>query len=204
MIALVALSIIKVIGVVLWSYRDYFPPNFSSDFLLGREFYFWGSYHWAFYVHIVSGPLSLALGMFLISATMRARFPALHRYVGRVQVLNVLFLVLPSGLWMSYRAMTGWLASLSFAMLSVVASACVIQGWRYAVKRKFATHQRWMERCFVLLCSAVTLRVFGGLAVWFEIESDWYYTLSSWLCWVLPLAGYEIYVRTIRPARGVR
>jgi hypothetical protein len=48
-------------GVVL-NYRDYFPPNFDSDFLRGREKYFSGSYQWAFYTHTAAGPVALVLG----------------------------------------------------------------------------------------------------------------------------------------------
>src|SRR5438105_376507 len=90
---LAGLLIIKVtVGVVL-KYRDYLPPNFDSDFLQGRQLYFWGSYHWAFYAHIVSGPVALILGLVLISERFRCKFPKWHRYLGRVQALGVLFLV---------------------------------------------------------------------------------------------------------------
>ncbi|MDB5336674.1 MAG: hypothetical protein JWN70_2293 [Planctomycetaceae bacterium] len=34
---------LKVTLPVIVGYRDYFPPNFDSDFLNGREAYFFGS-----------------------------------------------------------------------------------------------------------------------------------------------------------------
>jgi hypothetical protein len=37
-----ALLIVKVTLSVILGYRDYLPPNFDADFLLGRESYFWG------------------------------------------------------------------------------------------------------------------------------------------------------------------
>src|SRR5579863_5036040 len=84
---LAGLLILRVtLGVVL-NYRNYFPPNFESDFLQGREAYFSGSYHWAFYAHIVAGPISLVLGMVLLSERFRLRFPKWHRMLGRIQVL---------------------------------------------------------------------------------------------------------------------
>ncbi len=112
---LAGVLILKVtLGVVL-NYRHYFPANFESDFLQGREAYFSGSYQWAFYSHIVAGPISLILGMILLSERFRLRFPRWHRILGRIQVLDVLFVVAPSGLWMAYRAEAGPVAGLGFA-----------------------------------------------------------------------------------------
>ena len=57
----------------LQPYPDYLPPDFSSDFLLGRQRYFHGAYQWAFYPHIAAGPVTLILGTLLVSATFRRR-----------------------------------------------------------------------------------------------------------------------------------
>src|ERR1041385_8133716 len=86
--AAAVLLILKVTLTVLIGYRDYLPPNFNADFLLGRESYFYGAYSWAFYIHLLSGPLSLILGTILISETFRRRFPNWHRRLGRLQVGN--------------------------------------------------------------------------------------------------------------------
>ena len=99
--ALAAILIVKVTLSVLVEYRDYFPPNFESDFLRGRETYFWGHYHLAFFTHIVSGPAALILGAILISERFRRSFPFWHRRLGRIQVALVSLLVTPSGLWMA-------------------------------------------------------------------------------------------------------
>ena len=72
--ALVLLAL-KVVLVTSISYRDYMPPNFDSDFLAGRQSYFWQGYHWAFYPHIVAGPVTLLLGLVLLSESFRRRWP---------------------------------------------------------------------------------------------------------------------------------
>jgi hypothetical protein len=53
------LLVFKATVAVLVAFPDYFPANFRSDLLLGRHGYFIGSYHWAFYAHVVAGPLTL-------------------------------------------------------------------------------------------------------------------------------------------------
>ena len=104
---LAGVLILKVTASVVSNYHNYFPPNFASDFLRGRERHFLGVYQWAFYTHIMSGPVSLILGLILIGERSRARFPKWHRYLGRLQVACVLLLVTPSGLWMAYHAAAG-------------------------------------------------------------------------------------------------
>ncbi len=98
---LILLLILKVVSSVVLGYVDYFPPNFQASFLLGREAYFYGSYQFAFYPHLIAGPLSIVLGMLLLNNQLRRRFPGWHRLGGRIQVVNVLGVVVPSGLWMA-------------------------------------------------------------------------------------------------------
>lgn len=189
---LAGVLILKVVGGVVLKYSDYFPPNFESDFLRGREPYFSGSYHWAFYTHIAAGPLSIILGMILISERFRLRFPKWHRALGRIQVLDVLFLVSPSGLWMAYHAEAGPVAGLGFAVLAVITGTSVALGWRAAVQLRFADHRRWMSRCFLLLCSTVVLRLIAGLASVTGVLGLWVDPLVAWVSWLLPLAVFEL------------
>ena len=195
LVLLAVVVIVKVTVAVVIGYREYIPPDFNSDFLRGRESYFFHDYQWAFYTHIASGPVSLVLGLILIADQFRTRFPKWHRYLGRIQVIFVLFLVAPSGLWMAWYAAPGPVAGVSFAVLSVLTGAFVVLGWRAAVRRKLAVHRIWMSRCFVLLCSAVVLRIFGGLGSVAGVQSDWYDPLASWASWVLPLVALELFSR---------
>ena len=193
MLKLLAIAMVgKIIVAVVLSYRDYMPPNFDSSFLQGREYYFYRGYHWAFYVHITSGPLSLLLGMILVSDRFRRRFGHLHRVFGRIQVICVLLLVAPSGLWMARHAESGVIAGTGFATLAVATGVFIALGWRAAVKRRFAEHRRWMWRCFLLLCSAVVLRIIGGTATVLGLESEWLYPIAAWMSWLLPLTTYDI------------
>ena len=71
---LAGVLILKVTTSVVSNYHNYFPPNFASDFLRGRERHFLGVYQWAFYAHILSGPVSLILGLILIGERSRSPF----------------------------------------------------------------------------------------------------------------------------------
>ncbi|MFM8292442.1 MAG: DUF2306 domain-containing protein [Planctomycetia bacterium] len=195
---LAGLLVCVVLTGILRNYPRYLPPDFASDFLLGRGAYFFGGYRWAFYAHVAAGPVTLLLGLALMSVALRRRLPAWHRALGRVQVAIVLLLLVPSGLWMSAYADTGVVAGLGFATLAVATAGCVICGWRAAVRRRFAIHEAWMTRVFVLLCSAVVLRLVAGLAFLARLDADWLYPASAWGSWLLPLAACEAWRLTRR------
>ena len=201
---LAGLLVLRVTVAVVLGYHDYFPPNFESNFLQGRADYFWGGYQWAFYPHIVSGPVSLILGTILIGDRFRKRFPQWHRYLGRIQVACVLLVVTPSGLGMAWHAETGAIAGAGFGLLAIVTGVCVTCGWRAAVQRRFAEHRRWMWRTYVLLCSAVVVRMIGGLATVTDFDAPWLYPLAAWASWLVPLLAFELnrlgnpFIRAIR------
>jgi hypothetical protein len=188
---LAVLLIFKVTWSVVIGYRHYFPPNFESEFLQGRQLYFWGAYGWAFYVHLVAGPASLVLGTILVSDRFRRIAPAWHRRFGRVQAACILLLLAPSGLWMAWYAATGTVAALGLGSLAIATAACMVLGWRAAVERRFPDHRRWMWRTYMLLISAVVIRMIGGLATVTGLDALWLYPLSTWVSWLVPLVVFE-------------
>jgi uncharacterized membrane protein len=134
--------ILRVLVAILANYPDYFPPNFHSLFLQGREATFCGAYRAAFYVHILSAPLVLCNGLILLSR----RRGSWHRRLGCVQVVVLLVFVLPSSVVMSWHAYGGWPAGLSFFLLSIATASCAIVGVVQACRRQLEQHRRWMVR----------------------------------------------------------
>ena len=188
---LAVLMICKVTLSVVIEYRHYLPPNFESDFLQGRETYFWGAYGWAFYTHLVAGPASLVLGTILVSRRFRGSAPVWHRRLGRLQGICVLLLLVPRGLWMAWYAATGAVAALGLGSLAIATAACVLLGWKAAVELRFADHERWMWRTYMLLLSAVVIRMIGGLATVAGLDALWLYPFSTWASWLVPLVVFE-------------
>lgn len=190
--------VLRVLAVILSNYPDYFPPDFNSLFLHGREATFVGVYRPAFYVHIVSGPVVLVNGLVLLSGYIQRRHGSLHRWLGRFQVGVLLVFVLPSSVVMARHAFGGWPAGLSFVMLSSVTACCAVAGVVHARRRRYNRHRRWMLRTYVLICSAVTLRLISGAAGLVGVPSpEWAYVIAAWTSWLLPLAAYEIAERSL-------
>jgi uncharacterized membrane protein len=135
-------------------------------------------------------------GLILMSESVRRRRGGLHRVLGRVQVAVLLLLVLPSSVVMSRHAFGGWPAGLSFVLLSVATAICAVVGIVYARCRRYDRHRRWMLRCYVLICSAVALRLISGTAGLIGVPSpEWAYVVAAWSSWLIPLAALEIVLR---------
>lgn len=190
---LAGLLILKVTLSVVLEYGAYFPPQFTNGFLQGRQHYFFGPYQWAFYAHLLSGPVTLIFGLVLLSEKFRRFAPRGHRTLGKAQIALIVCILCPSGLWMAYYAETGAVAAIGFSTLAVATATCAILGWRAAVSQQFAEHRIWMNRCFLLLCSAIVLRLIGGAATVLAFSSSWSYPLAAWASWLVPLVAWESY-----------
>lgn len=185
------LLVLKVTLSIVLQYGDYFPPDFESGFLQGRESYFSGIYRWAFYPHIFAGPLTLVLGTLLVSDRFRRRWPGWHRRLGRIQAPMILGVVAPTGLWMATRAEAGPAAGISFVLLAVWTGTTVVLGWRAAVRRQFVVHRRWMWRCYLALCSTVVLRLTIGASTVTGVEVPGLGVIAAWGGWLAPLVWFE-------------
>ena len=201
---LAVVLILRVLATILANYPDYFPPNFDSLFLQGREATFVGIYRPAFYVHIFSGPVVLFNGLILLSEYVRRWHAGMHRFLSRVQVVVLLLFVLPRSVVMSRHAFGGWPAGLSFLLLSAATASCAITGVVQAWRRRYDRHRRWMLRSYILICSAVVLRLISGAAGLVGVPSpEAAYIIAAWSSWLFPLAAYELVERlpAHRPSR---
>jgi uncharacterized membrane protein len=185
--------ILRVLVAILSNYPDYFPPDFDSLFLQGREATFRGIYPIAFYIHIFAAPVVLVNGLILMSERFRRRSWRWHRILGRLQVILILLLVAPSSLIMALHAFGGWPAGFSFICLSLCTGWCAVLGTYFARQRKIAAHRLWMNRCFLLLCSAIFLRLTSGAISLLEVsDPEQAYIFASWSSWLIPLGVYEL------------
>ena len=143
---LAVVLVLRVLAAILANYPDYFPPDFDSLFLQGREPTFGGVYRAAFYVHILSGPVVLVNGLVLLSETVRRRRGGLHRVLGPGPGGRAAGARAPERVVMSRHAFGGWPAGLSFLVLSAATAGCAVAGVVHARRRRYDRHRRWMLR----------------------------------------------------------
>ena len=192
--------ICKVGVSIVSNYVDYFPANFDSEFLVNRRDFFCGAYRIAFYTHVIASPVALFQGLILLNQQWRQSYRSLHRVLGLVQIGLVLILIVPSSLIMSLHTIAGPISGIGFATSALSMGGCIFLGWRAAIQRHFQRHRRWMLRSYVLLCSAILLRVLGGLSELLYVDPLMSYRLAAWASWLVPWVILEIYFarKTIR------
>ena len=183
----------KVFVSILLGYADYFPPNFQTGFLIGREEYFFGVYQFAFYAHVLIGPTALILGtVLLVSGKGWLKSIAVdHRRLGKIQAAIVLGGVVPTGLIMAAPVFIGWQAA---SGLIAQAFATAVTMWIAIVKAMqldFQKHEIWATRCYVLLVSPLILRIANGTLVAFDLQTDFILAINAWITWLIPLAIFE-------------
>lgn len=152
---------------------------------------------WFFYQHIGLGAVSMLTGWTQFSAKIRARNIGLHRTLGKIYVIAVLFSG-SAGFYLSFYATGGIVSGLGFGTMAFL--------WLFTTAMAFITvkqgninaHRNWMIRSYALCWAAVTLRIWlPGLQGFFGLDFLSAYLLVSWLCWVPNLVVAEWFVRRV-------
>lgn len=184
---------VKVFLAILYEYQWYFPADFDeSSFLGGRRFTFAGIYRIGFYVHVITSPVALVMGTLLMLSGGDSRWSNWHRVGGRIQAINVLGLVVPSGVIMACDAYAGPITAVGFLVLSVATGGTMAMTVWFAMRHQVSKHRRWAARCFLLLWSPLLLRMIAGITIVTGIESEWTYRMNAWLSWIVPVLILEI------------
>ena len=167
--------------------------------------------------HIVLGTVTLASCCLQVWPWLRQRHPKVHRVSGRIYVIAVIpasVLAFVSSVLAVNTPPSGRFGN---ALLAVLWLVTAIAGYRYARKRRFVEHRRWMLRSFALCFSIVMNRlwliifiiafdpltntVYGGNEA--QLAAD-VAVASIWSSWVFNLLFVEWWLdRKKRPKRTV-
>lgn len=174
--------------MIYWSFRP------DVNFLLSKQnlvdYFPW---RFAFYVHIAGGMLSIASGPFQFINTIRKRFPAFHRHLGKVYAASILLIGAPTGLYMAFFANGGWPASIGFVLMALLWFHTTLMGIQTIRKGNIASHKRWMTRSFALTFSAVTLRLWVPvLSLYSELSPLSVVIITAWISWLFNLLFVEL------------
>lgn len=148
----------------------------------------------AFTLHITAAPVALIIGGVQFIPQLRARFPATHRWMGRIYVFAVMIGGI-SGIVLAYGNENGDLTRLGFGLLSILWLVCTALALRHAIARRIGEHRKWMVRSFALTFAGVTLRLY--LAIFFITGFEYSEAVIylAWICWVPNLLFAEWWLR---------
>lgn len=185
---------------------SYFHPDFSHGFLLGKKELFNGIYKYGFYAHIISTPVVITIGTLQTFFRFEKKYPKLHRNAGKIYVATVLFLAAPGGFIMAFSAIGGQLSELCFLLLAMLWIYFTYKAYQAARNKNFDEHKRHMQRSFILMVSAINLRILMFIFIRFlHYEGPEMYTLAAWLSWLPGLLIYElIQFKKLKKSSGAR
>jgi hypothetical protein len=150
----------------------------------------------AFFTHVFSSMFALVAGFTQFSKTILKRWPKLHRVMGYIYVIDILFVTGPAGLVMSIYANGGILSKIAFTLLSILWIGFTAIALNKARKKKFIEHKQFMIRSYALTLSALTLRSWKVLfAAFTDITTYNRYRITAWLGWGLNLLIAELIIR---------
>lgn len=165
------------------------PPEKANPFL-GEKF---ARHLPLLLTHVAGSVVALLLGPWQFWGTLRKRYPAVHRFLGRVYLLGVLFGGL-SGFGMALIAFGGLPSQIGFGGLAVAWLASGVPAYRTIRQGKVREHREWMIRNYALTLGAVTLRLWLPLLLSQDIPFPVAYPIIAWLSWVPNLVVAEMYL----------
>ncbi|GEM65322.1 hypothetical protein SF1_33040 [Sphingobacterium faecium NBRC 15299] len=171
-------------GEITWRYRNF---ELDASFLQIKQTEIteisW--YKYAFYIHVIFAILALPAGFTQFNKTILKTFPDLHKTLGYLYVVVILFFAAPSGFLIGMKANGGLVAQVAFTLLAVSWFYYTLQAVLKAKNGDFKAHKNFMIRSFALTCSALTLRYWKVILVYFFQPNPMdVYPLIAWLGWI--------------------
>jgi hypothetical protein len=158
-----------------------------------------GWYLPAYYSHVLISGVILVAGLFLVFPASR-NFPRVHRTLGYVYVMGILFFSAPGALGMSLFIQRGPGVLASFLLQGVLWFYFTAVAFSRIRQKDITGHKQWMWRSYALTFAAVTLRLYIYLASSsVDLSSPKAYALLAWLSWVPNLLVAELLIN--RPFR---
>jgi uncharacterized membrane protein len=173
-----------LMGEITWRYRNF---ELDTSFLQIKQTEItqisW--YKYAFYIHVIFAVLALPAGFTQFNKTILKTFPGLHKTLGYLYVVVILFFAAPSGFLIGMKANGGLVAQVAFTLLAVSWFYYTLQAVLKAKNGDFKAHKNFMIRSFALTCSALTLRYWKVILVYFFHPNPMdLYQLIAWLGWI--------------------
>lgn len=158
-----------------------------------------GWYLPAYYAHVLVAGIVLLIGIWQIHPIWGLRWRKLHKTMGKIYVVGILFFSAPGGFIMSLFINRGpWVLS-SFLLQCSMWFVCTYLAYHYIRKGDVQAHRHWMLRSYALTLAAITLRVYVFLSSWsFDLSQPAAYATIAWLSWIPNLLICELYLAANR------
>jgi uncharacterized membrane protein len=155
-------------------------------------------------LHVLPGALFLLLAPLQFAASLRRRFPRLHRWCGRFLLALGLLTALAGfyfGLLMPFGGAGETAAIVLFGALFLTA---LERAFRAIRRGDVARHRAWMIRAFAVALGIATVRLVGAVLDVLLAPAGWppaaFFVLTLWIGWSLTVVAGELWIASGAPA----
>jgi len=184
-----AISLIVLLSLLFWV-DDALPYFDVSEISYGR---FWDRSGWLL-THVIGGSLALLVGPFQFWSGLRQRHMQFHQWTGRLYTVGVA-LSAATALQLAFHT-ESWTFGVVLFVGGVFWLVTTGNALLAAAGRHIDIHREWMIRSYMFTFYFVSFRLLLEIS-WIEnLGTDAEVsTTIGWLCWVVPLMGYEFMTR---------
>lgn len=114
-------------------------------------------------LHFAAGGIILLLGSIQLSAWVRVRFPAIHRWIGRIYLLSCLLAAVGGLIFIFLKGtIGGLLMDIGFGLYGVLMFVAAVQTYRHAWGKRMEKHRAWALRLYALAIGSWLYRMDYG------------------------------------------
>jgi uncharacterized membrane protein len=135
----------------------------------------------ALYVHVPSALFALPACLVLPVRRVSARWPRLHRWLGRVTGAVVLGALVPSGMYLALSAQGGLVTTLGFWLTGLITFVAMLKSIQTARARNMKAHRRFSTHVAAQLAVAVISRFMLVGAESIGLYHAWVYIAALWI-----------------------
>lgn len=156
---------------------------------------------WVLLTHIFFGAIALLVGPFQFWKAFRTKRWALHRALGKLYVISILFSG-PCAVFLSFTTayLVNWQYAFSLQVWVAVWLISTFYAYKTARDRRFKLHSEWMVRSYIVtltfVISALLIKIPFLQAIGFAEVSPSLF----WLSWSVPLFIYDVVLSVGRKA----
>jgi uncharacterized membrane protein YozB (DUF420 family) len=187
---IVLLVIASVVAArFIWHYAIPYFLRFDA-----KQFDTYWPHRFRLITHIGGGIVALICGTLQLWTGLRQRAMRFHRWSGRVYLGAAAVGIVGAFLMAVYTTPR----SFGISLIGLATAWILTTGvaWAAIVRGKIALHKEWMIRSYLVAFAFVTFRfitdMLPGVTAKLGSNPGDAATSVGWLCWVLPLAVYEV------------
>lgn len=190
-------------GVTLWFLWDSLIYRFGTPGELGPTL--WNKQAW-YWIHAVLAIPTLVLAPLQFSRTVRARWPRVHRWTGRIYVVGTLVAACVAVVLAASTDNLG--GRMPLIMLAGLWFFFTASAWATAMRRDFVSHRLFMLRSVNCALAFVWIRGLGMIpdALLFPYIEDRAITDASreWITATIPILLMEAWITWLPQLRGLK